>query len=185
MYVDAEARTGNPDARRYVEMWQSLPYHERIGHMPEQICELTTIPAADLVSWVGRQAWIEHAAGANMCLSFMKADVLEQTAAFALASPDNYKDRELFLKVAGMTPQPTRTGGPVFFNMPVASSNSVAGAKSDAAPATSSGLRSMDEDIVELAKIMQTDGSEVHARAQDIPNEPDDEDDDDEEDDDE
>jgi hypothetical protein len=179
MYVDLEARTGaNPDAARYLAIWKALSYKEKQVHMPEQICELATVPPADLIAWVSRQAWQEGSAKASMCMSFMRDKVLESTAKFAMASPDNYKHAELFAKVAGMTPQPVRSGGVTFLNQPIASSSSVAGAKSESAPVHASGLRSMDDEIVELSKIMQTGGTVAAAeRMEDDGDEDDDGDD--------
>ena len=182
MYVDMEARAGNEDARRYVEVHQALSPRERRQHWPEQLCDLAAIQAADLIAMVARQAYQEGAAKSAMCLSFMRDGVLEKTAQFAMDSPDNYKHAELFMKTAGMLPQQPggRSVGPVqFFNNPVASSGSVAlaGSKSDSSPVDRSGLRSMDAEIVELSQIMQTGGTT--AAAEKVPDEPAEEDEDD------
>jgi len=178
MYVDAEARAGNADALRYLKVWQSLPPKERNAHMPEQICELASVIPSDLVSWVARQAFAEGSAKANMCLSFMRDRVLEQTATFALASPDNFKDRELFLKASGSLPTPNGRMGTIIpiFNMPTASSGSIAGVVSEASPVDKSGLRDMDSEIVELSKIMQT--GTIADRDEDEDDDEDDEEDD-------
>lgn len=163
MYVDLEARTGNLDAARYLATWKALPPVERRSHVPEQICELASVAAADLVSWVSRQVWQEGSAAASMCMSFMRARVIAKTAEFAMDSPDNYKHAELFAKTAGLLPVSGAAGGrgggsPItIFNAPVASSGSVAlsGSRSESSPVAASGLRAMDEEIVELSKIMQ------------------------------
>jgi hypothetical protein len=181
-YVDMESRAGNPDAARYLSMWHSLPPIERVSHVPEQICELASVTPADLMSWVTRQIWNEGSAQTSMVLSFMRARVLRNTAEFAMASPDNYKHAELFMKSAGMLPTAARagSGSPVtIFNAPVASSGSVAlaGSRSESTPVHASGLRDMDSEIVELSKIMQTGGTACAAEDED--REDDDEDDDD------
>lgn len=169
MYVDMESRSGSADAdaaRRYVATWQSLPPRERNAHMPEQICELASVLPADLIAWVTRQIWIEGSAKTSVVMSFMRDRVLEKTAEFAMAAPENYKHAELFYKTAGMMPAASRgVGSPVtIFNAPVASSGSVAlaGAKSESSPVVSAGLRDMDSEIVELSKIMQTGGEHDH-----------------------
>jgi len=170
-YVDMEARTGNEDARRYLRIWQSLPYKERIAHVPEQLCELATVAASDLVAWVTKHVWVENQASTSMVLSFNRARVLDATAQFAMADPENGRHAELFLKAAGALPTGGggRGAGPPIsiYNMPVASSGSVAlaGAKSDSSPVDASGLRSMDNDIVELSRIMQNEGAAITARA--------------------
>jgi hypothetical protein len=178
MYVGMEAREGNVAARRYVEVHQSLSPQERISHRPEQICDLANVSAADLIAWVSRQVWQEGSAKAAMCMSFNRDKVLEKFASYAIESPDNYKHGELFMKASGLLPQQTSRGPampPVnFFNMPVASSSSVAGAKSESSPVHASGLRDMDSEIVELAKIMQTGDVEKYG----VPGEPDENDDD-------
>jgi hypothetical protein len=187
-YVDMEARTGNEDARRYLRIWQSLPCKERVAHVPEQLCELATVASADLVAWVTKHVWVENQASTSMVLSFNRARVLDATAQFAMADPENGRHAELFLKAAGALP----TGGgrgaapPIsIYNMPVASSGSVAlaGAKSDSSPVDASGLRSMDNDIVELSRIMQNEGAAITARAEDVEDDSEDEDDEDPDDD--
>lgn len=171
MYVDMEARTGNEDARRYLATWQSLPPRERQAHVPEQLCELATVSAADLIAWVTKQVWVEGSAKASMVMSFNRDRVLERTAQFAMASPDNYRHAELFAKVGGMMPAaPSRGGVTVpIFNMPVASSGSVAlaGSKSESSAVHALGLRDMDSEIVELSRIMQREDAPVGSRAED------------------
>lgn len=181
-YVDMEARTGNEDARRYLRIWQSLPYKERVSHVPEQLCELATVSSADLVAWVTKHVWVENQASTSMVLSFNRARVLDATAQFAMADPENGRHAELFLKAAGALPSGggARGAAPIsIYNMPVASSGSVAlaGAKSDSTPVDASGLRSMDGDIVELSRIMQNEGATLTARAEDVEDEPDEDDD--------
>jgi hypothetical protein len=167
MYVDMESRAGNVEAKRYLEVWRSLPPRERNTHLPEQICELASIAASDLIRWVSGQLWIEGSAQASMCLSSFRSEVLESTAKYAIESPENFRHAALFAKVAGMTPQPARGGVTVpIFNMPSASAGAVAGVTSETSPGSQSGVRSMDEEIVELSKVMQLDGP-VHARAED------------------
>lgn len=184
-YVDMEARSGNVEAQYFIKIWQSLPPRERISHVPEQLCELAKVPAADLVAWVTKQVWQENQASTSMVLSFNRARVLERTAEFAMDSPDNGRHAELFLKAAALLPSGNgRAAQPIsIYNMPVASSGSVAlagvGAKSDSSSVSASGLRDMDAEVVELSRIMQTDGASVAARAEDI-DDPDDGDEDDE-----
>lgn len=188
-YVDMEARTGNEDARRYLRIWQSLPYKERIAHVPEQLCELATVAASDLVAWVTKHVWVENQASTSMVLSFNRARVLDATAQFAMADPENGRHAELFLKAAGALPTGGARGaaGPPIsiYNMPVASSGSVAlaGAKSDSSPVDASGLRSMDNDIVELSRIMQNEGAAITARAEDVEDDSEDDEDEDPDDD--
>jgi hypothetical protein len=174
MYVDLEARTGNAEAKRYVEIWKSLPAKERLGHVPEQLCELANVPAADLIAWVTKQIWTENSAKTSVVMSFMKAPVIQKTAEFAMESADNYKHADLFMKAAGMLPTGGRGGGsPVtIYNSPVASSGSVAlaGSKSDSSPVGASGLRSMDEEIVEMSRVMQL-GDAVPCAAELMPDE--------------
>jgi hypothetical protein len=183
MYVDMEARTGNPDAQRYLNNWKALSWNERQGHFPEQLCELSTVAPSDLIRWVAGQVWMEGSAKAAMCMSFMRDKVLEKTAEFGMANPDNYKHAELFMRASGLLPQSNGRGGGgpavTIFNSPVASSGSVAlsGSRSDSSPVAASGLRAMDEDIVELSRVMQTEGPEELPNVPDEPDEPEDEDD--------
>ena len=168
-YVDMEARSGNADAARYVGAWNGLSGSERLEHLPEQLCDLVNVKPSDLFRWVCGQAWQEGAAKSSMCLSFMRDRVLEKTAEFAMESPENYKHADLFLRASGSLPTPNGRGGGSalpsvnFYNMPVASSGSVAGVKSDSAPVHASGLRGMDEEIVELSRVMQQDDGRLTA----------------------
>ena len=165
MYVGMEVREGNLDAKRYVAIWESLSKSEVRAHMPEQICELANVQAADLIGWVSRQMWAEGNAKASMCLSFTRDKVLQKTAEYAMDSPDNYKHAELYMKVSGMVPQAQRGGGTTIFNAPVASSGSVAlaGGRTETGPVHPSGLRDMDHEIVELSRIMQTGNTDNRA----------------------
>ena len=184
-YVDAEARTGNKDAERYVRIWQSLPRKEQQSHVPEQLCELANVPAADLIAWVTRQAWVESSAKTSLVLSFMKDRVVEKTAEFAMASPDNIKHAELFSRQAGLVQTPGvggRGSGTTIYNVPVASSGAVAlaGSRSESSPVNASGLKSMDQEIVDLSAIMQRQDAPVTARAEALEDDADGDDDDDE-----
>jgi len=182
-YVDAEARTGNKDAERYVRIWQSLPRKEQQSHVPEQLCELSNVPAADLIAWVTRQAWVESSAKTSLVLSFMKDRVVEKTAEFAMASADNIKHAELFSRQAGLVQTPGvggRGAGTTIYNVPVASSGAVAlaGSRSESSPVNASGLKSMDQEIVDLSAIMQRQDAPTGARAEALVDEPDDDDND-------
>ena len=186
-YVGAEARSGNPDAARYVKIWESVEPCERRDHVPEQLCDLADVSAADLVAWVTKQAWLESNARTSLVLSFMKDRVVEKTAEFAMASPDNVKHAELFSRQAGLVQTPGvggRGSGTTIYNVPVASSGAVAlaGSRSESSPVNASGLKSMDQEIVDLSAIMQRQDAPTGARAEAL-EDPDDEDDESEEDD--
>ncbi len=191
MYVDMEARSGNLEARHYLSIWQSLPPRERQSHVPEQLCELASCTPADLIGWVSRQVWQEGSAKSAMCMSFMRDRVLDKTAEFAMASPDNARHTELFMKASGLLPASSGgRGGPSvmipIFNQPSASSGAVAlaGAKTETSPTGAAGLRTMDDEIVELSRIMQMDSPVLKADAADpYQDDEDDEDEDDEDDD--
>jgi len=187
VYVDLEARTGNPDAKRYLECWLALSPSERRLHWPEQLCELAMVHTADLIRWVAGQAWQEGAARVSMCMSFMRDKVLQKTAEFAMASSDNIQHAKLFMQSSGMLPASSPRGGggsPVnIFTAPMASNGSVvlADGHTEMPPAHTTGLRSMDEDIVDLSKIMQTGDTHCAAEAlRDDVKDADDDDDDEE-----
>ena len=170
MYVDLEARTGNLDARRYLDCWLSLSPRERATHLPEQLCDMTNVQASDLIRWVSGQAWQEGAAKSAMCMSFMRDRVLEKTAEFAMADAGNYKHAELFMRASGALP-PSGSGRAAptnvnLFNMPVSSSGSVAGVRGETGPVVASGLRDMDAEVVELSKIMQGEGPALQSAAE-------------------
>jgi len=185
MYVDLEARTGNKDAMRYLTVWKSLPPSERRSASPEQLCELSSVQPSDLISWVSRQVWQEGSAEASMVMSFQRHKVLAKTAQFATESPDNYKHAELFMKAAGMMPQPGRGGSPVtIFNTPTANANATSVAKSDASVSSKTGLLDMDDEIVSMAKIMQADFNDAQLHRKDLDEGPEDKDDDEEDEDD-
>lgn len=165
-YVDMEARTGNESARRFVSVWRSLPVTEQRTHLPEQICELAGVSANNLVSWVSGQVWLEGSAQSAMVMAFRKSEVMEQTAAFALQSPDNYKHAELFLKASGALPQSARQGvSPAvnIFNTPFAPTGAVSGTAAAltaaAVPAVTapSLALDMDQEIINLAQVMQSE----------------------------
>lgn len=189
MYVDLEARAGNLDAARYLAAYDALPYSERRGHMPEQICDLASVSVADLMSWVTRQAWMEKSCRVSLLLSFLSDEVLESAGKFAIESAANHVHTKLFLQAGGVLPAPGPGGGGrsvQIFNAPIATSGSVAlaNSKSESGPVDRSGLRDMDSEIVELSRIMQTDAPGKCA-AELVPDDPVEEHDDSEEDEDE
>jgi hypothetical protein len=165
MYVDMEARAANVDAQRYMATWTALQPKDRRTAMPEQLCELASVPAADLVAWVSKQVWLSQSASASMALSFLRAPVVAKIGEFAMASPDNHQHAKLFMQAGGMLPQPARGGGvhATFLNAPIASSNAQAGVVSESSPVPRAGLMDMDSEIVELSKIMATGGTECAA----------------------
>ena len=170
MYVDMEAREGNTEALRYLECWRALTPEERAKHMPEQICELANVKSWDVVGWVSRQMFAEGNAKAAMCMSVNRARVLEKTAEYAMADPANFKHAELFAKTAGMMPAAgsgTSVTVPIF-NAPMATAT----ARSESSP--QGGLPSMDQQIIELSRVMQSESSERCA-AEIMPDEDDDE----------
>jgi hypothetical protein len=162
MYVDMEARAGDPDAARYLKVYNSLPPKERNAHFPEQLCDLSNVPHADLISWVTKQAWIEGSTRASLVLSFQRDEVLKSVAQYAMSSPDNLGHAKLFMSAASMLPQTGRQPGVQIFNTPVSlsSARSASDARS-AGPRDS--LPDMDDEIIELSQIMQTGSLEVAA----------------------
>ena len=185
MYVDAEARTGNLNAARYLTCYNGIDKEDRQVWWPEQLCAMAQVPHEDLLCWVVRQAWISRSARTNLVMHFMRDQVLEKNAQFAMAAPENYKHTELFFKASGLIPiggSARSAAGPAvtIFNSPSSSSVALSGSKSESSPVTVSGLRDMDADIVELSRIMQT-GS-VAARAESEPDDSDDDEDDKEDD---
>lgn len=184
MYVDAEARTGNEDANRFHEAWKSLTTFERVTWFPEQLCTLANVKPEVLFGWVSKHALFSNTAESSMALSFLRTNVVEATAGYAIDSPDNYKDRELFLRAAGALPQASGGRAVTFMNAPVVSSSSVAlsGSRSESSPVDKSGLKDMDSEIVDLAKIMQSTDTTVVTRAEQVPNDPDEEEEDEDDD---
>jgi hypothetical protein len=180
-----EAKAGNSDAARYVACWKALTTREKQIHAPEQLCDLCSVSQDELIRWVSGNAWKVCQPKASLCMSFMRDKVLERSAEFAMAAPENYKHAEMFLRASGALPVNAGSGGgraPVnqLFYMPVASSGSVTlpGGRTESSPVDRSGLRDMDSEVVELSKIMATDQpTEPKLRAV----EPDDEEEDDDE----
>lgn len=178
-YVDMESREGNLAAQGYLRIWQALPPSERAVHTPEQLCDLATVPAWDLASWVTRQAYKEGEARSSLCMSFMRDRVLAKTAEFAMESSENLGHARLFAQMSGQIQTgPSRAPGrPITINnTPIASSGSVAGVRSESAPVPASGLRGMDDEIVELSRIMQSDESVVAFTGHGVKDETEDED---------
>ena len=175
-YVDLEARSGNKDAMRYLAVWQSLPLSERRSASPEQLCQLCDVQPSDLVSWVSRQVWQEGSAEASMVMSFQRHKVIAKTAQFAMDSPDNYKHAELFMKASGMMPQTGRGGStPVtIFNAPTATANATALSKSGSATGSVSGLADMDDEIVSMSKVMQSNYNDAQLHRKDLSEGPED-----------
>jgi len=186
VYVEMEAKSGNGDAARYVAAWKALTTREKQIHAPEQLCDLCSVSQDELIRWVSGNAWKVCQPKASLCMSFMRDKVLERSAEFAMAAPENYKHAEMFLRASGALPVNAGSGGgraPVnqLFYMPVASSGSVTlpGGRTESSPVDRSGLRDMDSEVVELSKIMATDQGEAKRKERE-PDETGDEEDDDE-----
>lgn len=184
-YVQADAASGNLDAKRYLDTYLSLTADKQRRHVPEQLCYLTGTKPEDLIAWVNRQLYVESAGRTAMLTSNRRDKVLEKVADFAMESADNYKHAELFMKASGAIATGGRGGGgsPVtIFNAPIASASSQSSATAASISSSMSGaMKSMDEEIIELSKIMQTEDAPISARAEtsDEQNDPDDDDEDD------
>lgn len=157
-YVGMEAREGNKDAVRYLAAWDKTAGEERMYHIPEKLCDLAGVRPGELAGWVMKHAFDEGLARKEALLKYASVTMIERNMKFAYDSPENYKHMELFFRAAGLV-APAPPVHHTIYNHPIASSNAVAGVRSESAPAGGSGLQDMDSAIVELSKIMQTEGA--------------------------
>ena len=191
-YVEAESAAGNSEAKSYIHQYLLLTEYQRKNATPEQICALAHVPHDHLLRWVTGQAFMLGASMELMAKSFKRGPLMSKIADFAMESPDNVRHAELFMKSAGMLPQAVSRGG---INIPIYAPGGTVGmpgtgggdgkANANVPALPAGGLRTMDDDIIDLAAIMQNPEGATEAAAERMADEPVPEDDDEDEDDDE
>lgn len=143
--MDLAARNGDTAMGRYRDCFLSLTTRDRLGHWPEQICELANVPPEDLVGAVCREIWKSKSAESSMVSAIAHPKVLTRTAALASGAAKNFKDRELFFRLTGSLPD--KKGASInIINNPTAQAGSV---KLDG---EIGGLKSMDEEVIEMTR---------------------------------
>lgn len=159
-YVDAAARSGDGEMKKYVQVWNSLSAREKQTHFPEQLCELSGVLSYALVAAVTAQVWLGSSAESSMALAFANPTMIHATAAYGSMQPEAFKDRELFFKLSGQLPTSKggggNGGGTNIFVGAQANANAAANSKSLAHSTLGdmSGLLDMDADTKENTKIL-------------------------------
>jgi hypothetical protein len=146
-YVDLAARNGDTAMARYRACYESLTPRDRLGHWPEQICELANITPGELVGAVCRALWESKAAESSMVSAIAHPELLERTAKLANGK-ESFRDRELFFRMTGSVPD--KKGASInIFNNPTAHAGSV---KLVDGEINGTRLKTMDEEVIEMTR---------------------------------
>jgi hypothetical protein len=142
-YVDAAARAGDEQMARYRACFLSLSPKDQLVHWPEQLCDLTNTPPADLVGAVCKALWSSGTPESSMVSAIAQPEVLTETVKFAM-QPENYRDRELLFRAWGMLPDKKGTSINII-NQPSTQTAVKLGGEEPR-------LKSFDEEVIEMGQ---------------------------------
>jgi hypothetical protein len=150
------AKAGDDKMQRYLNTYDKLEPFERQYHYPETVLDLCGVLPEDLYGAVCRSTWATKGAEVNALLAIEHPDVLERTAHFAKTLPENFRDREMFLKMAGSLPLPKNQAlmSVHFNNAAIISGGKEAGS-------SGSQLMSMDDDVIDMNRQLESGGGQV------------------------
>jgi hypothetical protein len=147
-FVDLAARKGDTAMARFRDCYQTLRPFDKVRCWPEQICDLAQVTPGELVGSVCRAIWESKAAESCMVSSIAHPELLLDTIQFA-KKEENFRDRELFFRMAGSLPDRKGTSINIF--------NQAAGQVSDLPDlASRAKLRSFDEEVIEMSRDLET-----------------------------
>lgn len=147
-YVDLAARKGDMAMARFRDAYKSLDPREKARAWPEQICDLASVSPGELVGAVCRQIWESKAAESSMISSIAHPELLMNTIKLA-KKEKNFKDRELYFRMAGSLPD--RKGASINIFNQAAGTLPVL----PELARTSSKLRSFDEEIIDMSRDLE------------------------------
>lgn len=145
-YADLAARKGDEAMARFRSAYEALAPRDRAGAWPEQVCDLANVSPGELVGAVCRQIWEVKAAESSMVSSIAHPELLSTTIRLA-KKEENYRDRELYFRMAGSLPDRKGASINIF--------NQAAGGAPALPDLTQSKLRSFDEEIIEMSRDLE------------------------------
>ena len=161
-YVDLAARKGNTAMERFRDCYENLPWRDRASIWPEQLCDLAGITPDELVGAVCQQIWASKAAESSMVSSIAHPEVLMATIRLA-KKEENFRDRELFFRMAGSLPDRKGTSINIF--------NQAAGQVAEAPVVGRAKLKSFDEEVIEMSRDLEMPDPPFLVRPPDVPSE--------------
>jgi hypothetical protein len=148
-YAELAGLEGNKDAVKFIEKWRELTATEQKSLMPEDICVLAEIRPSALFAAVCGQIYEYQQGESAMLAAINHPKMVKSIADFGNKYPDNYKDRELFMRTTGSLPD--KGGASVHIhNNPQAVAAAGAAALDDGVPA----FRNMKQSISALDKLL-------------------------------
>jgi hypothetical protein len=147
-YVDLAARRGNQAMAHFRDVYESLTPREQACLWPEQLCDLAQIEPGELVGAVCRTAWEHSTAESSMITSFILPATLLATAKLAKL-PENFRDREMILRYAGLLPDKKGTSINIVNNPMAAQEVKLPDLAGHAR------LRSFDEEVIEMSRDLE------------------------------
>ena len=147
-YVELAARKGDIAMSRFRDCYRALSKSTRLRCWPEQICEMAQVAPGELVGAVCRQIWESKAAESSMISSIAHPELLMTTIRLAKVE-ENFRDRELFFRMAGSLPDRKGTSINIF--------NQAAGMSAELPDlAGRAKLRTFDEEVIEMSRDLET-----------------------------
>ena len=161
-FVDLAARRGDVAMERFRDCYEALAPLDKVRCWPEQICELAQVTPGELVGAVCRAIWESKAAESSVVSSIAHPELLLDTIKFA-KKEENFRDRELFFRMAGSLPDRKGTSINIF--------NQAAGQVNDMPDVVGrSKLRSFDEEVIDMSRDLETpDSPPFLVRPPDVP----------------
>jgi hypothetical protein len=146
---------------RYRDCYLSLGPKDQRDHWPEQLCDLANVKPKQLVQTVLGAVWDSNAVESSMVSAMALPKVLQATAEFAQL-PGGHRDRELMLRTTGRLPDRHGTSIQIY-------NRSSAEAGEIKLESQSIGLKSMDEEVVEMTRQLDAPEGSPFLVKQDVP----------------
>jgi len=114
--------------------------------MPEQLCDLSGVMSADLISAVSREVWLHKHPESVITSSMLHPKMVQATAFYGQTLADCDRDRELFFRITGSLPD--KKGTSIVIN------NAPQTANIHQSPAGANGFKPMDQRVIEMGKLL-------------------------------
>lgn len=147
-YVSISAKAGDEDMAKIIATLNALPKKERQTIMPEKLCDLAGVQAADLFSAVASTLWQAKSTESLISMAMEHPNMIQATAFYGQSHADNFRDRELMFRLTNSLPD--KKGSSIVIN----NNNNPQNLSVD--NPMSNGFRSMEQRILDMSKLLDS-----------------------------
>lgn len=161
-YVDLAARKGDAAMEKVRDCYAALTPKDKANVWPEQLCDAANVSPGELVGAVCRNIWETKAAESSMVSAIAHPEMLMTTIKLA-KKPDNFRDRELYFRMAGSLPD--RKGASINIY------NQAAGQPPNLPELGQAArmLGSIDDEVIEMSRDLELPDAPFMVKRDDVP----------------